>query len=109
VAGWPFTDDRDRELAYLASYPELGRVADSACGQACGRAHPSWAVVLHLPGFAARHVAAHQNPHLHAVAGPAVPEHAQPSQAQVRGMLRHARDLDENPAAYPVPLARDAL
>jgi hypothetical protein len=90
IAGWPLTADRDRDLAYLACYRELGRVESAVVAPGPGRECSSWTVVLHVPGFAARHAEAHQSPDFFAAAGPAVPAAASPSQAQVRALLRDA-------------------
>ncbi len=97
VLGWPLTSDGDRDLAYLASYPEHARVPDPHCGRACRRAHDSWAVVLHVPEFAISHALTHDSPHHHAIPGPRLPAGAQPSLAQIRAVLRQAPDPDDDP------------
>ncbi len=86
VSGWPITDERDRELAYLAYYPELGRSPGSC--PAGGRDHPTWTVVLHVPEFAAQHAVAHDSPHIRAILGPAAPLGSPPDKAEIRTLLR---------------------
>jgi hypothetical protein len=98
IAGWPLTDDQDQELAYLASYPELGRIPDPGCGLECDRNHRSWVVVLHVPGFAALHAAVHDSAHLDVTAGTSVPAGAHPSPAQVHELLRPGSQPGQDPA-----------
>jgi hypothetical protein len=103
VIGWPPVADRDRELAYLAHYPELIRTPQvPACGDDPGC--PSRAIVLlHVPGFAARHAAAaaHQSRNLTATVGAEVAAGMAPSPDQVCALFRYAaalhggRDLTE--------------
>jgi len=90
IMGWPPAAERDRELAYLAHYPELLRtpqVPTPASGSEC----PSRAIVLlHVPGFAARHAVAHQSPNLTATMGTQVVAGSVPSPDQVSALLRYA-------------------
>jgi hypothetical protein len=105
IIGWPPTAERDRELAYLAHYPELIRtpqVPTPAGDPGC----PSRAIVLlHVPGFAARHAVAHQSPNLTATMGAQVAAGSAPSPGQISALLRYAaaihggRNLTEASAA----------
>jgi hypothetical protein len=90
VTGWPLTHEPDREIAYLAQYPELARATDLTRDRSYGQAHPPWAVVLHVPGFAAEHALTHRSDYHSAVAGPVVPAGSQPGLADVRALLRRA-------------------
>jgi hypothetical protein len=87
VAGWPLTDSWDRDLAYLAYYPELGRIPDPDCGEVRGRGHRSWIVVLHVPGFAALHAATHDSPCIGIIPGPGLAPGAEPDLAHVEALL----------------------
>ena len=89
VTGWPPTVGRDQELAYLACYPELARTAPVPV-PGDDRESRSQAIVLHVPGFAARHASAHHSPHLTATAGPAVPAGSTPDPDQVSALIRCA-------------------
>ncbi|HWF79844.1 MAG TPA: hypothetical protein VN695_04610 [Streptosporangiaceae bacterium] len=90
IIGWPPAAEGDRELAYLAHYPELIRtpqVPTPASGSEC----PSRAIVLlHVPGFAARHAVAHQSPNLTATMGAQVAAGSTPSPGQISALLRYA-------------------
>lgn len=86
VSGWPITEERDRELAYLTYYPELGRRPSLAPGGS--REHRTWTVVLHVPEFAALHAMAHESPHLRVIPGPSARPGARPDPAEVGALLR---------------------
>jgi hypothetical protein len=101
VEGSPLTDDADRELAYLAAYPELARAPDPDCGQVCGRSHRSWVAVLHVPAFAAMHAVNHHGAHFDATPGPAVPAGAQPSPGQIRALLAGSCHLTDDAWRHP--------
>jgi hypothetical protein len=101
VKGWPLTDDADRELAYLAAYPELARAPDPHCGQVCGRSHRSWVAVLHVPAFAAMHAVNYQGAHFDATPGPAVPADAKPSPGQLRALLAGSCHLADDAWRHP--------
>ncbi|HEX9542029.1 MAG TPA: hypothetical protein VGA04_28190, partial [Streptosporangiaceae bacterium] len=90
MTGWPLIHEPDREIAYLAQYPELARAIDLTRDRSYGQVHPPWAVVLHVPGFAAEHALSHRSEYHSAVAGPAVSAGSQPSPADVRALLRRA-------------------
>jgi hypothetical protein len=90
ITSWPPVADRDRQLAYLARYPELTRtpqVPASGDGPGCPARS---VVVLHVPGFAARHAAAHQSPNLTATVGAEVAAGTAPSPDQVCALVRYA-------------------
>lgn len=90
IAGWPATADRDRDLAYLASYPELVRIPQPPAPGDDPESPSRSIVVLHVPGFAAKHAAAHLSPNLTATAGPVVPAGSSPSPDQVSALVRYA-------------------
>ena len=72
----------------VASRAELARTPDApAPGHEPGSA--SGAIVV-LPGFTARHAAAHQSPNLTATAGPVVPASSAPSPDQIGALIRYA-------------------
>ncbi|HET9894774.1 MAG TPA: hypothetical protein VFQ44_07550 [Streptosporangiaceae bacterium] len=96
VSGWPLTDERDRELAYLGFYPEVGRNARPRSASSSRRAHPTWTVALHVPSFVAQHATAHDSPHFRAVPGPRIPPGGQPDPAEVSALLRR---VPHTPAA----------
>jgi hypothetical protein len=92
IMGWPPVADRDRELACLAHYPELIRTPQvPAFGD-----DPEWpsraVVLLHVPGFAARHAAAaaHHSPSLTATIGAEVAAGTEPTPDQVCALFRYA-------------------
>lgn len=99
ITGWPLVAERDRELAYLACYPEMGRVQTTAAASSDQDQLPKVTVLLHVPGFAAQHAAAHRSPHFTALAGPVIPASSAPSPAQVRDLIRRASTI------YPVQQA----
>jgi hypothetical protein len=101
VEGWPLTDDADRELAYLAAYPELARAPDPDCGQVCGRSHQSWVAVLHVPVYAAMHAINYQGVHFDAIPGCAVPSGAKPSPRQIRALLSGSCHLADDTWRHP--------
>ncbi len=88
VSGWPLTDERDRELAYLGFYPEVGRSTSPRPVSSGRRDHPTWTVALHVPAFVARHATSHDSPHFRAAPGPRVPPGSQPDPAEVSALLR---------------------
>ncbi|MFF5826044.1 hypothetical protein ACFY8Q_31615 [[Kitasatospora] papulosa] len=59
VTGWPLTRQRDAELAYLAQYEQYGPTVPFGSRRAGYGIEPDHAVVLAVPGFAARHAADH--------------------------------------------------
>lgn len=66
---------RDQPLARTPQPPEPGHDPESP---------PRAIVVLHVPGFAAKHAATHHSPNLTAAAGPVVPANSAPSPDQIR-------------------------
>ena len=89
ITGWPPAAGQDRDLAYLACYPELARTPRLP-GPGHITERSSQAVVLHVPGFAARHATAHHSPNLTATAGPVVPADSTPNPDQVSALIRRA-------------------
>jgi hypothetical protein len=92
ITGWPIgTGAQDHDLAYMTFYPELGRTdlppADLGPGH---EPQPRAIVVLHVPGYAARHATAHRSPFFTATAGPVLPAGASPDPLRVRTLLRRA-------------------
>ena len=90
IAGWPPAAVRDRDLAYLASYPELARIPQPPTPGHDPESPSRAIVVLHVPGFAAKHAAAHLSPNLTATAGPVVPAGSAPNPDQVSALVRYA-------------------
>jgi hypothetical protein len=86
VVGWPPAAGQDRDLAYLACYPELAR---TPLASDAPERSPQ-AIVLHVPGFAARHASAHHSPNLTVTEGPVVPAGSAPSPDQVSALIRYA-------------------
>jgi hypothetical protein len=97
ITGWPLTAITDTELAYLARYPEAAR-ADARDRDGLTRS----TVVLHVPGFAARHATAHLSPHFAATAGPVLPRGTNPQPAQIA-------ELREQAAARNQPARPDTV
>ncbi|MFJ3189641.1 hypothetical protein [Streptomyces halstedii] len=59
VTGWPLTQQRDAELAYLAQYEQCGPTVPFGSRRAGYGTEPEHAVVLAVPRFAALHAAEH--------------------------------------------------
>jgi len=90
IVGWPLTAERDRELAYLGHYPVLGRTPPVVVPSSSPQCPSRSIVLLHVPGFAARHAAAHHSPNFTVTIGPVVPAQSVPSPRQVSAMFRTA-------------------
>lgn len=91
ITGWPLTAGRDQDLAYLARYPELDRVdvrPEIAVGDRERIIRAT--VLLHVPGFAARHAVAHASPFFRASAGALLPRGVNPAPSQVAELVQQA-------------------
>ncbi|WP_093895604.1 hypothetical protein [Streptomyces sp. Ncost-T10-10d] len=92
VTGWPLTRQQDAELAYLAQYEQYGPTVPFGSRRAGYSIEPDHAVVLAVPGFAARHAADHTRDDQQRIAlGPDLPAGtAGPDERDVLALLRGA-------------------
>ena len=103
IAGWPPAAGRDRDLAYLASYPELARIPQPPAPGHDPDSPSRAIVVLHVPGFAAKHAAAHLSPNLTATLGAVVAAGSEPSPDQIRALVRYAVAMHARSLPWPSP------
>lgn len=91
VTGWPLTRERDADLAYLAQYEQVGARVPYGGRRERSSWTPNHAVVLAVPGNAARHATAHARAHGgRIVAGPRLPKSREDIERQALALLRLA-------------------
>ncbi|MCZ1011923.1 hypothetical protein [Streptomyces lydicus] len=116
MTDWPLIRQRDAELAYLAQYEQHGSTVPFGSHRTGYGWEPDHAVVLAVPGFAARHAAEHATAESgRIVLGPALPAAAAgPDERDVLALLRGAypylpTDAERDGAdASPTPLMSKA-
>ncbi|GAB2740600.1 hypothetical protein [Amycolatopsis magusensis] len=97
VANWPLTRPADRDLAYLAQYPQHGPALPAGRRPHAGDYgpwgwEPAWSVVLAVPAFAAAHAAelTERRRDQQITVGPAPDDDPQRRAAQVLALARTA-------------------